>query len=70
MKNKQLSLYQDMKNLAKRIHDLSKTHGGIYISAACCGGEGDPGMVTYGEDYKSVNYWPKEKAHSTKLEGK
>jgi hypothetical protein len=52
------SLKRDMKKLAKEVYELSKLHGGIYISAWHSEGH-NSGMVTYGNDMVAIAYYTK-----------
>ena len=56
-------LEKDMCKLAGLVWNLSKKHGGIYISASCCRGtaisgeDGKNSSATFGSRLTSVEYW-------------
>jgi hypothetical protein len=57
-KVKKPTLKQDMKKLAKEIHEISKRHGHIYISAAQCEGA-SCSWVTFGATLETIYHEPK-----------
>jgi hypothetical protein len=53
-------LKRDMESLAKRVYNLSKKYGGMYINAACCR-DATHSWATYSpkgsDELKDANYY-------------